>query len=174
MELIQATSSNIFVGCKIYKDQHSYFVYKINDSSVWAGDKETEEVLSPVKKKYVLFTERMKIVDAKKITYDGLKISKEDADRVANVPGVISAKKFLKECCELSVSKWSTLIGKSSGAWKNSFACEKCDTQINPVKAEGDNVMLSFDYKIFWFNLITKKYVLVKDIVEDIFKKKVA
>jgi len=174
MELIQAIPSNIFVGCKIYKDQRPLFVYKINDASIWAGDKDTDEVLSPVKKKYVLFTERMKTIDAKKLTYDGLKVSKEDADRVANVPGIISSKKFLKDCCELSVSKWSKLIGKSTGAWKNSFACDKCESQINPVKAEGDNVMLSFDYKIFWYNLITKKYVFVKDISLGISKKKVA
>ena len=171
MELIQANPTNIFIGCKVYKNNKTYFVYKINGSSIWAGEKETEEVLSPVKKKYAKFLERMKTVDASKLTYDRLSVSKEDADRVKDIPGEASDKKFLKDCCELHVMLWSKSIGHKSGAWKNTFVCGKCEQQINPIKAEGDNVMLSVDYKIFWYNLITKKYVYVKTIGEDLKKK---
>jgi hypothetical protein len=42
--------------------------------------------------------------------------------------------------------------------------CKLCEKQINPVKVEGDNVMFSADYLMFWYNLITHKYVFFRDL----------
>ena len=165
MNLIPAIPTNLFVGCKVYKNKVCYYTYKINQTSVWAGLAETEEVLSPVKRKIVKFSDKMKNIDAKKLNYVDLFVDEEDAKKViASVPGEDTGKKYLKNCCETQIQKWKKSIDNKGGGWKNSFSCEQCNTQINYVKIDGENVMFSVDYKMFWYNLATHKYILFKEI----------
>jgi hypothetical protein len=165
VKLISATKKNLFVGCKVYKNKTCYYVYKINETTVWAGLAEADEVLSSVKKKLFKFTEKMKNIDAKKLNYVDLMVDEEDAKRTSvAVPGEPTEKKFLKDCCEREINDWKKLLTKKTGAWKNIFMCKLCEKQINPVKVEGDNVMFSADYLMFWYNLITHKYVFFRDL----------
>jgi uncharacterized protein YbcV (DUF1398 family) len=165
MKLIPATPTNLFIGCKIHKNKVVYYVYKINETTVWAGLAEAEEVLSSIRKKLVKFSAKMENIQAKKLNYVDLFVDEEDANKVkAVVPGEETNKKFLKNCCEAQVLKWKKTIDKKKFGWKNSFVCESCGKQINFVKMEGENVMFSVDYKLFWYNLSTGKYVFFREI----------
>jgi hypothetical protein len=96
VKLISATKKNIFVGCKVYKNKTCYYVYKINETTVWAGLAEADEVLSSVKKKLFKFTEKMKNIDAKKLNYVDLMVDEEDAKRTSvAVPGEEISKGLL-------------------------------------------------------------------------------
>ena len=161
MKLIPATNKNVYVGCKVIKDKTTYFVYKINITTIWAGLADTDEVLLPVKKKYIKFSEKMKNIQAKKLNYVDLLVDEEDARRVSSKVG---DKKILKDCCEISIREWHKKINHKTGAYKNSFECKTCDTQINPVKIEKDRTMFSVDYKMFWYDFITRQYTFYKEI----------
>lgn len=172
MKLIQATPKNLYIGCKVYKNKISYYVYKINDTTVWVGIAEPEEVLSSVRKKLIRFSDKMESIQAEKLNYANLFVNEEDAKRVeAEIPGENTNKKFLKNCCESQIEKWRKTINGSSASWKNSFSCPTCKTQINPVKIEKDNVLFSVDYEMFYYNLHTRKYKFYKTIGEDTKKK---
>jgi hypothetical protein len=165
MNMIPATPSNLFVGCKIIKNKVTYYVYKVNQTSVWAGLASADEVLSSVRKKLINFSEKMKAIDAKKLNYVDLFVDEEDAKKaLAVVPGEDTGKKYLRNCCELQIDKWKKTINEKKGGYKNAFLCEHCERQINYVKMDGDNVMFSHEYKIFWYNLATHKYILFKEI----------
>ena len=161
MGLIPATANNVFVGCKVIKNKTTYFIYKINATTVWAGLADTDEVLLPVKKKYIKFSEKMANIQAKKLNFVDLMVDEEDAKRVATET---ESKKLLKDCCEISIREWYKTINIKTGAYKNSFECKTCGTQINPVKMEKDRAMFSVDYRMFWYDFITRMYAFYKEI----------
>jgi hypothetical protein len=158
--LIKASPDNVYVGCKVVKGKTTYYVYKINSTTLWGGLAETDEVLTPVKKKYVKFSEKMKQIDAKKISYTELMVDEEDAKKVR----AKSDKRFLKDCCELSIRAWHKKINTKTGAYKNMFECKSCETQISPVKVEDGKVLFSVDYQMFWYDFSTRQYTFFRKI----------
>jgi hypothetical protein len=108
----------------------------------------------------------MKSIDAKKLNYLDLFVDEEIANRIEKeIPGEETDKKFLKDCCERQVMVWKKLLDKpKTGAYKNSFVCETCEKQINPVKVENNIALFSVDYLMFYYDLITRKYKFLKKI----------
>lgn len=166
MKLIPATADNLFVGCKVQKNKKEYFVYKINETTVWAGLAPTDDVLASVRKKLVKFSAKMQSIDAVKLNYVDLLVDEEIANRVKTaIPeGEETDKRFLKECCERQVQVWKKSVGNPKGAYKNMFVCETCDKQINPVKVENNVALFSVDYIMFYYDLITRKYKFFRKI----------
>ena len=90
-----------------------------------------------------------------------MEVEKEDLDKKPNKEDTI----YLKSCCEQEVENIKVKIDKGkTGGWKNTFFCKKCGRQTNPVKVEGNKILLSSEYKMFWFDWDTKQYEFFKQI----------
>lgn len=99
MALEKVTSENIFVGATVFRGETKLNVYKVNAKSMYVGKLSTKEIQTAwenrgVGIKWVSFMERK---DGKKVTFDGLTISSEEAAKKAGFLKVKEAKASMKD-----------------------------------------------------------------------------
>jgi len=99
MALTKATQDNVFLGASIFRGKDKFYVYKVNAKTLYIGEIEEKVIAGrwenrPIGQKWIEF---MKKQNAKKVTYDGLTISTEEANKKAGFLAIKEARENTKD-----------------------------------------------------------------------------
>jgi len=156
--LIPATKEILYAGCPVYTHKSKkLWVCKLNSTTAWVSEVYCSKILK--REKGITIMQILQDISAFKLPYNELAVDPLDLE---NKP---DTSVFLKHCCEKEVEELKVRMEKGkTGAWKNTFCCHSCGTQINPVKVDGNKILLSSDYRMFWFDWIDKSYMFFRTI----------
>jgi hypothetical protein len=152
-----AKKEDLYAGCPIYSGGKKFWVCKLNPATVWVSSTYSSKIIKR-EKGYTLM-HLVKELEAFKMPYEELEVDEADIKAGADKQAV-----FLKSCCERELFVIRKEMGGKKEGWKNTRECKTCGEQINFVKVEGDSIMLSNNYNLFWFNFTDHSYKFFKRI----------
>ena len=168
--MIKFTSDIAFLGCSIIeeKTKKSYFVYKINAKTFYAGEMSYDQFISrfKVSQKGTTFKEFAAGVKAKSFSYEGFSISEAEVERGKKV-GIKKEPK--KEKKMLSTRGESAIRDAYILRYKKGKGCKypmyDGTMEFHIVAAHPENkVLLNVEGQYVLYGLESKKFFVVEDV----------
>lgn len=165
MALINATKENVFVGATIFKGEIKLYVYKVNAKTLYVGETEQKVIASkwenkPLGQKWVLFMDK---VNGKKVSYDGLTISSEEAGLKDGFLKIKEAREAMKDWLgkkgrkllseQLALEK----KGKNVLMMRNDFGTHRFHIIVIHPDRNGQ-VLIRYDNAYLFYNENTQVY----------------
>ena len=165
MALEKVTTENVFVGASVFQGERKLFIYKVNAKSLYAGEEETNSIMTkwekrPTGQKWIKF---MEVQGGKKISYDGLTISSEEASKKEGFLKVKEARNSMKDW--LGVKGRTLLVhlleiekkGKNVLMMRNDFGTHQLFIIFIHPERNGQ-VLIRLDNAYLFYNVNTRVY----------------
>jgi len=165
MALEKVTKENVFVGASVFQGEKKLFVYKVNAKSLYVGEEKTDSIMTnwekrPMGQKWIKF---MEVQGGKKVSYEGLTISSEEASKKAGFLKVKEARESMKDWLGV---KGRTLLnhlleiekkGKNVLMMRNDFGTHQLFIIFIHPDRNGQ-VLIRLDNAYLFYNVNTKVY----------------